>query len=58
MNEYDQFEAEMAEAGWSLEEIEVMWQKHELNPSPNDYPDYTAATASAISTKETLGESY
>lgn len=24
---YDEFEAEMLEAGWTLDEIEVMWQE-------------------------------
>lgn len=48
MNEYDEFEAEMIEAGWSLEEIEAMWQKHKVNPSPFDNPDYTPETASAV----------
>lgn len=27
MNEYDKFEAEMLEAGWSLKKIEGAWQK-------------------------------
>lgn len=57
-NEYDEFEATMLEAGWSLDEIEAIWQKHSVKSSPNDYPGYTPATASAIWTKETLGEDY
>jgi hypothetical protein len=28
MNEYDEFEAEMLEAGWRLERIEGAWQQH------------------------------
>lgn len=58
MNEYDQFEATMLESGWSLEKIEAMWQKHGVNPSPFDNPDYPDATASAVWTKETSGEDY
>lgn len=30
MNEYDRFEAEMQAAGWTLDEIEEMWQEHEF----------------------------
>lgn len=42
MNDYDIFEAEMLEAGWSLDEIEAAWQKHLLtkeNVSANN-PSY------------------
>ena len=28
---YDEFEAEMIEAGWSLDEVEASWQKHLAN---------------------------
>lgn len=28
MNTYDEFEAEMTEAGWSLDEIEELWQRY------------------------------
>lgn len=28
MNDYDQFEAEMVQALWSLDEIESAWQQH------------------------------
>ena len=37
MNDYDEFEAELLLAGWSLEEIESAWQKslrQEENASP------------------------
>lgn len=37
MNDYDEFEAEMLAASWSLDEIETAWQKsvrQEENISP------------------------
>lgn len=35
-NDYDTYEAEMLEAGWTLDEIEAMWQKHEVRPLEDD----------------------
>ena len=36
MNEYDEFVAEMIEAGWGLEEIEAAWGKHLHDEIIND----------------------
>ncbi len=33
---YDEFEATMSSAGWSLDEIEAQWQKY-LKESPDSY---------------------
>lgn len=30
MNDYDKFQTEMQAAGWSLDDIEAMWQEHEF----------------------------
>jgi hypothetical protein len=31
MNDYDLFEAELQDAGWSPDEIEALWQKHQVS---------------------------